>query len=90
MTRVTYMEVVKVVDLEPILIEDTGESHYLRIEVQQHSSNSDDYSAKVYKKDRFELQPSLSRNGEPVYDVSSPMILIEDDEGILGSIQGKS
>lgn len=88
MANVRYMEIVKVVDLEPIDIEDRGESYVFRIEILSDPSLSPQYRAKVYKKDRFELQPSFSKNGVPVYQVASPVVLVEDEEGLLGNIEG--
>jgi hypothetical protein len=75
-----YFEVVKVIDLEPIVIEETNQYLKFRVEIVKETKARNRYETRIYRMECFTIQPSfpILDNGKPKYEWSSPVLIVED------------
>ncbi len=88
MKSVRCRELVKTVDLEPISIENTNEYYRFRIEIMRDQSPKQGYQGSVYRYTSYSLQPTFAPDGELAYDVAGCWLWIEDEQSLLGHIEG--
>lgn len=87
-------EVVKTFDVRPIQFSLSGDSVEFRIEILRQCSSGGLYTARVWRKELYRIQPSFPQaRGRPQHHASDEMIMVEDNlivwPGAKG-ISGKS
>lgn len=90
MSNVHYKELVRTVDLEPISIEETNQYYHFRIEIMRDEQSEKPYKARVYRRECYSLQPTFAIEGELAYDVADCWLWIEDEQNLLGKIEGST
>jgi hypothetical protein len=88
MRNLRYRELVKTVDLRPISSEETNAYYHFRIEIMRDESSEKSYQARVYRRESYSLQPTFAIAGELAYDVADCGLWIEDEQNLLGKIDG--
>jgi hypothetical protein len=88
----TLYEVVKIIDLEPIIIpENVGESYKFRIEILKKYKTESQYHARVYRRETYRLQPTFPLiDGKPEHESWDHEILVVDDGQDWESCAGQS
>ena len=90
MSNLKYKEVVKTVDLEVINLAETNHYYQFRVEVVRDTTAGSPYIARVYRRENYSLQPTFSLEGELAYDVANCSLWVEDEENMLGTIEGST
>ena len=86
-----YVEIVKIIDLEPIRIEELDETYWFRLEIIKKSPLEESYGVRAYYYDSFELQPAFPIvDGQPFYERAAPRILVRDESSVINKIEGGS
>jgi hypothetical protein len=88
MSNMHYKELVRIVDLEPISTEETNQYYHFRIEIMRDESSEKGYQARVYRRESYSLQPTFAVDGELAYDIADCWLWIEDEQNLLGKIEG--
>lgn len=90
MRNLHYKELVKTIDLEPIIVEETNQDYHFRIEVMRDERSEKRFPARVYRRESYSLQPTFKIDGELAYDLANCWLWVEDDQNLLGKIEGSS
>jgi len=75
-----YFEVIKVIDLEPIVIEEKNQYLKFRVEIVKETNTRNRYETRIYRIEYFDLHPSfpILDDGKRKYEWSSPALIVED------------
>jgi hypothetical protein len=90
MRNLSCRELVKTVDLEPITSEETNAYYHFRIEIMWDEKPEKSYQARVYRRESYSLQPTFTIDGELAYDVADCWLWVEDEQNLLGKIEGNT
>jgi hypothetical protein len=90
MRNLNYKELVKTIDLEPIIVEETNQDYHFRIEIMRDERSEKRFPARVYRRESYSLQPTFKIDGELAYDVANCWLWVEDEQNLLGKIEGSS
>ena len=90
MTKLEYKEIVKTIDLKAINLSETNQYFQFRVEVVRDTSAHTPYVVRVYRRENYSLQPTFSIDGELAYDLADCWLWIEDEQNLLGTIQGST
>jgi len=90
MRNLQYREILKTVDLKPISIEETNQYYNFRIEILRAEGTETTFHALVYKRESYNLQPTFAIDGELAYDLADCWLWVEDEQNLLGKIEGST
>jgi hypothetical protein len=88
MRNLPYREIVKTIDLKPISVEETDQYYKFRIEILRVEAGDTAFHALVYRRESYSLQPTFAIDGELAYDLADCWLWIEDEQNLLGKIEG--
>ncbi len=84
-------EVVKVVDLNEIVLANDSPRLSFRVEILRGWRSRGVHRARVYRKETFRVQPTFPQhNGKPQYEPSDEEFFVEDIAGNWDTLKGRT